>query len=127
MPALTGIICLRWYFTLSEMAASNIILDSYVQELFCRTAHERTINWFLHILTKKSALTELSEMNCLESFQGFRRATQDKSQTNLIGSPIKTDTVLFLTISIHSSVSHISSTNAGYKCLTLCSDVFSKL
>lgn len=51
------------------MAASNIRLDPYVQELFFRTAHEGTINWFLHILTKKSALTELSEVNCLESSQ----------------------------------------------------------
>lgn len=123
------------------MAASNIRLDPYVQELFFRTAHERTINWFLHILTKKSALTELSEVNCLESSQvncfaeiqiigeleGFRRATQEKSKTNLIDNTIKTDTVLFLMISIHSSVSHINSTNAGYESPTSCSAMFTKI
>lgn len=105
------------------MATANIRLDPYVQDLFCKTAHGRTVNWFLHILGEKNAFTELSEVNWPDSpqdndfadiyitavLEGFRR---DESQTSLMGNPLNRSMILFLTISIYLGVCNITSTNA---------------
>jgi len=126
---------------MSEMAAASIKLDTYVQGLFCRTAHRRTITWFPHNLVEKSVFTELSEVDwpaspqdnyfadiCITTvLKGLRRCRKDESQTNLMGNPWNTGMALFLTVSIHLGISNITSTKAKSKYQTSFSAVFTKM